>query len=248
MSTENTDFTIVLSNMEAKRAALDSAIVSLRAAIATGALGGASGAAAAGDQVGIPAHGIGITHNAEIPDGAFNGKTVSEAIKLYLSAVKKKQKTRQIVEALKRGGIESTSDNFGNIVYNALDRMRSISGEIAKVDKEWGLSEWYHFGMRSGTPLKRATKNARTKKQKRPRSRENRTPSEEGLPSRIENFLASTPESSYTPTEIATALSVKPISVNVRLKRMLDRSRIAKVGPGQYRASKTGIIRMPVAG
>jgi hypothetical protein len=239
MGTENVDFTAILANMEAKRAALDAAIASLRAAIAAGALGPVG----AGDFIGVPILGVGVTQNAEIPDGAFNGKTVSEAIKLYLSIVKKKQKTRQIVDALKRGGIESKSDSFGNIVYNNLDRMRSVTGEIAKVGKEWGLAEWYHPGIRSTPSSKHNPRTAHARKQKRAGAKD-----VVGLPSRIENLLASKPEGTYTPTEIATALGVKPIAVNVRLKRMVERGRIVKASPGHYRAGKTSVVKMPAAG
>jgi hypothetical protein len=235
MSAENIDFTAILANMEAKRGALDAAIASLRAAIASGALGAVS----AGDLVGIPGAAVGITQGGEIPNGAFLGKSVSEAIKLYLSIVKKKQKTRQIVEALKRGGIESKSDKFNNIVYNSLDRMRSVTGEIAKIGKEWGLKEWYHPGIAAPVQARRNQK----------KSTRRGTPQHAStLPSKIEALVGAAPEKTYTPSQIASALGVSAPSINVRLKRMLDRGRIVKVGPGQYRAGKTGVVKMQATG
>lgn len=246
MSPENIDFTAILANMEAKRGALDAAIASLRAAIVSGALLGA----VSGDLIGAPVTTVGITQNAEIPNGAFLGKTVSQAIKLYLSIVLKKQTTRQIVEALKRGGVESKSDKFGNIVYNNLTRMEKVTGEIAKVNQEWGLAEWYHPGIRTPTGhAGQAGRKGPNVKQKSVGSQVTTSKRlDEGLPSRIKKLLESKPDSSYGPAEIASALGVKPIAVNVRLKRMLERGQITKVGLGQYRAVKTSVVKMPAAG
>jgi hypothetical protein len=244
VSTENTDFAAVLSNMEAKRAALDAAISSLRAAIAAGALG----VVASGDFAGIPVNPS--LQGGEVPNGAFLGKTVSDAIKLLLAIVKKKQTTRQIVEALKRGGIESKSDKFGNIVYNSLTRMEKVTGEIAKLGKEWGLAEWYHPGIRNqSTPPVQSRRSTVTKSKatKQPAPQEDHQSNVEGLPSRIKELLDSHPNRVYGPTEIASALGVKPIAVNVRLQRMIERGLIVKDSPGKYQAAKSGVVKMPTA-
>jgi len=245
MNAENIDFAALVANLEAKRAALDSAIVSLKAAIAAGALGSIGSFDLSG--VSLPASSSFGGSGAEIPDGSFLGKTVSEAIKLYLSITKKKQTTRQIVEALKRGGIESKSDKFGNIVYNNLTRMQKVTGEIAKVNKEWGLAEWYHPGIRTPAPAQSGRRRGRPPKQKSdPKPSQKRA--DQGLPSRIETLLESIPGSSYSPTTIANALKVKPLAVNVRLRRMLARGQIVKSGPGLYSAAKMSVVKMPVAG
>jgi hypothetical protein len=234
------DFSAILANMESKRSALDAAIASLRAAMASGALG------TVGTSVDtIPVDGIPITvasqrsHGIDIPNGAFHGKTVTEAIKTYLGTIKKKQKTRQIVDALRKGGIESSSDKFSNIVYNNLARMQNITGEIVKVGTEWGLSEWFPAGMRSS-----AKPPAVRRKRKRPTyipgAVKKVISSHSGastLPARIEELLGTDPDKVYTPAEIATVLNVAPISVNVRLKRLLTRGRVSKEGHGQYRAA-----------
>ena len=247
MNVEGMDMSALLANWETKRAALDAAIASLRAAIAAGALG----ATMAGDAGAFHPAGLAYPQGAsggEIPNGAFRDKTVSEAIKAYLSAVRKKQTTRDIVDALKRGGIESTSEHFDTIAYNALERMRTSSGEIAKFGKMWGLTEWLPLSMRSAA-VKSRTKQ-RGGKPKKSAPRRPRSKPEEGptLPARIEEFLGAAPDKAFTPSQIAAALGVDSIGVNVRLKKMVTRQRIAKVGPGQYRAGKTGVVKMAVAG
>ena len=249
MNVEGTDVSALLANWEAKRAALDAAIASLRAAIAAGALG----ATMAGDVGAFQPAGSAYhqgTGGGEIPNGAFQGKTVSDAIKAYLSVVRKKQTTRDIVDALKRGGIESTSDHFDTIVYNALERMRTSSAEIAKFGKLWGLTEWLPPSMRSAAVKSQTKQRGGKPKKVAARRPIARSKADEGptLPARIEEFLGAAPDKAFTPSQIAAALGVDPIGVNVRLKKMVTRQRITKVGPGQYRAGKTGVVKMPVAG
>jgi hypothetical protein len=253
MNAETMDFSVILSNMEAKRAALDAAIASLRAAMASGALGGM--VSVPGESTIHPPSPSNLqgnyhTSGVDIPNGAFHGKTVTEAVKAYLGTIKKKQKTRQIVEALRKGGIESSSDKFLNIVYNALSRMQNVSGEVVKVGTEWGLAEWFPPGMRAQPkPLK---SRAGTRKQTRaPQTKNANTVATNGhdtIPSRIEELLSTHPEKLFTPSEIAGQLNIEPIAVNVRLKRMLARGRILKEGYGQYRAGKSAVVKMPVAG
>jgi hypothetical protein len=248
VNAEEMDFSAVLANMEAKRAAIDLAISSLRAAITLGALGGSTTGEASVSLAGGTAYGA----STEIPNGAFHGKTVSEAIKSYLSAIKRKQTTREVIDALKRGGIESTSDHFDTIVYNALDRMRTVTGEIAKFGKLWGMTEWLPPGMRATVVVKSQGRSRSQKpiKSAARRNNQHRANTDEGptLPSRIEELLGAAPDKSFTPSQIAEALHVEAIGVNVRLKKMVDRQRIIKVGPGQYRAGKSGVVRMPTAG
>jgi hypothetical protein len=243
------DFSAILANMESKRSALEAAINSLRAAMAAGALG----VTASGEVIpvtGIPSPSSGH-HGIDIPNGAFHGKTVTEAIKAYLGTIKKKQKTRQIVEALKKGGIESSSDKFLNIVYNALSRMQTVTGEVVKVGTEWGLSEWFPPGMRAQPKSSSAARDPKNK-QKRPRKAGGRKVvgghEEETIPRRIEEFLISHPETVYTPSEIAAALGIDAVAVNVRLKRMVARGRVVKQGHAQYRAGKPPALKLLATG
>ena len=112
------NYEIMLADMEAKKVTLEKAIESLKDAIAAGVLGQPGG----------------------IPTGAFLNKSIPVAIKLYLGATKKKQTGPQIAMALKKGGIESRSDNFGNVVMVTLNRLKR-SGELLCLKGGWGLCE-----------------------------------------------------------------------------------------------------------
>lgn len=132
------DYGAILADLEAKKAALESLIASVRIAAASGLF-------AVGD---IPSNGFHLPQGGsgspiksdDIPAGAFHGKSIPEATKAYLSMVKKKQTTKEIADALHRGGMESTSDKFETIVYTALRRMKD-AGEMHRSDHVWTLGE-----------------------------------------------------------------------------------------------------------
>ena len=74
------------------------------------------------------------------PDGSrMSGR---DAIRAFLRSVSRKQTPKQIHEGIERGGFQSTSKNVYANVYTALKRLEE-SGEVAKIDNEWGLAEWY---------------------------------------------------------------------------------------------------------
>lgn len=176
MAADRIDFAEVLASLEAKRAALDALIGSYRAAIAVGALGGdidvsgiqsASSATAGTSRSGGP---------IDLPQGALLGKSLPAAIQLYLSAARRKQTTHEIVAALKDGGVETTSQNFINTVYTALQRLKT-AGTVLKFNDGWALSEFYPENLRAklaaqseGRPRrKRATRKKRAAAAKHPR-------------------------------------------------------------------------------
>lgn len=51
--------------------------------------------------------------------------------------------TKQLMEALERGGYQHRSKNFYTTVFGVLNRHWKTQGEIVKVDGDWGLREWY---------------------------------------------------------------------------------------------------------
>jgi hypothetical protein len=69
--------------------------------------------------------------------------SIPDAVKAYLGMVKRKQSTKQLVEALSRGGYPHRSKNFYNTVFGVLTRHWKTQGEIVKVSGDWGLKEWY---------------------------------------------------------------------------------------------------------
>ena len=146
MSAENIDLGEVIALLESKRAAIDTAIASLKALTNSGALGPSEGTS----YINLAANVVNpSTSSGEVPDGVFHGKTLPAGIKLYLSLMNKKQTVREISDGLKKGGMESTSKWFDKIIYATLGRLRK-SGEIVKIEGNWGLPEWYPALMRAG--------------------------------------------------------------------------------------------------
>ena len=151
------DYRVVLADMEAKRAALDNAIASLRNALPA-LIGPSVGDAFPGLADGPPVVSLGSAHSGEIPAGAFFKKSIIEAAKLYLSLVKRKKTTHEIAVALREGGMETHSKNFERMVGILLKRAsKSASGGIVKLKDGWGLSDWYPAGFRI-TPGKQGIK------------------------------------------------------------------------------------------
>jgi hypothetical protein len=86
--------------------------------------------------------------SVELPTGAFLGLSIPEAIKLYLSAVKQKRTAREIANALKEGGMESTAANWETTVTGALHRLKA-AGAVLRFKDGWGLAELYPETLRS---------------------------------------------------------------------------------------------------
>src|ERR1035438_5529030 len=112
------DIAAIIKDLMNRRAALDAAITNLLTA---------SGAMVAGtdfsSSVPLMSTGGGADQQpTELPRGALLGKSLPAAVKLYLSAMKKKQTDREIAAALREGGVESTSDNFEKVVTGCLNR------------------------------------------------------------------------------------------------------------------------------
>jgi hypothetical protein len=192
MSTEN-NLGAMLVNLQKMRAGIDSAIAGLTVAIA------ASGAMVPNVE---SADSSSFTPQAnhqpmELPRGAFLGKSLPAAIKLYLSAVMKKQSIREIATALRDGGVESTSDNFEGVITGCLNRMK-VSGEILRFEDGWALAEFYperlrvslrsaqDVGVKRPTAKKSAKKKTLKKAAKTPKTDKEETG--ESLDERFESF------------------------------------------------------------
>lgn len=144
MAQETFDYSAMLADARAKRAALDAFITSLENAQALGALGQAVPGGSASTGGFTPSGGPAV----ELPMGALMGKSVSNAIKLYLAACKKKQTVREITDALKEGGVESTSKNFEIIVRNTL-RILKAANTVLQFKDGWALAELYPEAIRA---------------------------------------------------------------------------------------------------
>ncbi|HUY13066.1 MAG TPA: hypothetical protein VMX16_05445 [Terriglobia bacterium] len=215
-----------IAEIESKRAVLENALNALKLVQSSGALG--TPVDGIMTSVPLPASGMG----SEVPDGAFHGKSVPAAIKLYLGIVRKKQTAREISDGLQKGGVESTSKWFDKIIYSTLDRLRR-SGEILKLGGHWGLPEWYPASIRAGLSEggkspKKARKGARrsAKSKTGTRSVEPETtklpspiPTEGqvlGLMTRIDTFLRENPKQ-HTAEDVSEALQI----TNVKVARMM---------------------------
>jgi hypothetical protein len=155
---------VLLSDAEAKQAALAAYVAALKVALASGALGKTVDIGVSqglGDVGGVP---------DELPVGAFNNKSVPAAIKLYLAAVKTKRSTAQIAAALKDGGVESLSRNFQEVVRSALGKLKN-DGELARFpDGGWKLTEQIPQALRNRLDegQKKPKPKAKAKSKKKP--------------------------------------------------------------------------------
>jgi len=240
---ESLDYTAILADLEAKKAALEAAIASVRAAMGAGLLG----------QIGEGAAGLSsaLAHSmsgGEVPDGAFLGKSIPEGAKLYLEIVKKKQTTREIADALQKGGMESTSKDFPGIVLAVLGRARKApKSAIVKVGNQWGLATWYPKGV--GVVAPNAPKKRGKKKQQKiakatgqkPGSKAETKPApaaqpvpitekKKGAGEQIMEMLQSKPALEFTPQQIAQQVG-KPVSITHLMLANLVRARKAEKTP-----------------
>jgi len=179
-------------------------------------------------------------HGGEVPAGAFHGKSIPEAAKLYLSLVKQKKSTREIAEALVKGGMESNSKNFEITVAGGLYRVLKTTGEIVRVKGAWGLAEWWPAGVRASQEKAKGRKTKKSRKQKSaaaaaaPHAESNghKKPQEQ-----IADFLRSNPAKIYTPQEVSQGVGIATRTVAPTLGRLAASKLIDKVESGKYRAA-----------
>lgn len=234
--------------MEAKKAALDAAMTAIRAAIVAGALG------APGDPQALPSA-LNATvipaGAADLPRGAFLGKTATEAIKLYLSAVRRKQTNKEIAQALRDGGLESAGD-FGNFITSALFRLKK-EGAVLRFDDGWGLSEWYNEAFRAklGAPSsKKPVKRSKGKRKKaakkeaavnpvaKPAPTSAQAAPLKGIDARVMELLNFCAPKGTGGKGIAAALEEKGGVVNFSLVRLVNKGLVTRGNDGLYYAVK----------
>jgi hypothetical protein len=120
----------VIADLEAKKAMIDSTIAGLRQLMnpVSGGLGTCT-----------------VTESdGSVPDDFFFGMSVADATKKYLAAVKKPKSTREITDALEKGGLTHASKDFIKTVSTILNQKnREENDEIVKVKDKWGLLGWY---------------------------------------------------------------------------------------------------------
>lgn len=245
MATEAKDneYTVTINQLLAKRALIDSTIANLVAL---------SGGAMPPLDTSIPyTPQGGDAQPTELPQGAFLNKSLPAAVKLYLSSVVKKQTIREIANALREGGVESTSDNFEGVITGCLHRMKA-NGELLKFKDGWALAERYPAHIRASlaqdggskrkTAKKKGKKTAKGAKPAKPLSDAPKKPAiatspKQGLEHRIEEFVHSRKLASFSTGDVLQALpDVEPKSLPLALGRLAKKHFWIKGSDGKYRA------------
>jgi predicted transcriptional regulator of viral defense system len=171
------------------------------------------------------------------------GKSISEAAKLCLQIIKRKLTTREIVDSLLKGGIETTAKtSFPSIVHSILMRSVKAGSGIIKVDRShWGLAEWYPRGLAS---TNRANGKKRQKPGRKPKAAK-QTPSEAPkqlesgtVPERILSVL-NKPGVELSAQEVGEKVGIKSNVAALLLGQLTAKKCAEKMANGKYRAIKT---------
>jgi hypothetical protein len=229
-----------LAVIERKIAALKTLAESYRAALSLGALGQPG-------EIDLGSIGTGRADEpVDLPRGALLGKSLPAAVKLWLTAVRRKQTVREIANALREGGVESTSPNFENVVTGALHRLRA-TGEALRFKDGWALAELYPASLRSSlTKDSKAAKGAKSpkppksvlKKKNTKRKAHAKPVKSEGKKKvkKVDAILASLPfkaDEAVAPNDVRDALAAggtvcTPDYVRISLRRLVARGKAGK--------------------
>lgn len=132
---DTANYEAVLNDMIARRDKLNAAIEAIR-----GMLGISAESAAADGSMpkGVPAP-------VSISTDSFFKMSIPDATIKFLKMARKPQSTREIADALERGGMTHTSQDFTQTVGSVINRRsQAIDSEIVNVKRGvWGLAEWY---------------------------------------------------------------------------------------------------------
>ena len=241
--TKTLDYGPVIADLEAKKRFLEQTIAALKTAAGL-PLGGTVDAGSVTPEGATPSF-----HNGDIPAGAFLGKSIPEAAKLYLGAVKRKQTSKEIAEALTKYGIESTSKNFVGIVHAVLDRARKSGAGIVKLPPAfWGLAEWYPAGLRVTSPATQPKKSKKKAKASTPKAKpqanaaaaapvviEKRTPTT-GAQERVISLLREKPSAEFSAQQIAVQLDLPRNVVGLLLAKLVSSKKAEKTSSGNFQA------------
>jgi hypothetical protein len=178
----------------------------------------------------------------ELPEGAYNGKSLPQCVKLYLSAAKRKKTIKDIATALREGGVESTSPNFEGVVNGALFRLKS-TGEVLRFKDGWGLPEWYPANIRASAPASAGKRSAKKKARKGGRAankplladsalKPKAVPSKDKTSDLILELLRTKPEREYSVSEIAEHVGKDSHVVSMVLGTLRKSAKVRLSAPG----------------
>jgi hypothetical protein len=128
-------YTVVLADLRAKRAEIETAIQLLERLSGLASVGASDGVGAT-----MPEEMGGIEETA----GMFLGMSIVDATKKLLGMRKRTMGNPEIYRALKEGGLVLTGKEPVNVVGSVLSRRFNEVGDVVKVGRGiWGLKEWY---------------------------------------------------------------------------------------------------------
>jgi len=138
---QNVDYNRVLADLRERRDKLNAAIAAIEEmSLGTGGLdSGGDSDTAAGDESPIQMPQRISTARYGLLSDSFFQMSAADAAKKYLRIVKRPAGTKEICDALTRGGYLTNAKNFYSNLYTTLLR----TPDVIKVKKEWGLAEWY---------------------------------------------------------------------------------------------------------
>jgi hypothetical protein len=241
MSSQLIDYAAILADLEAKRAAIEASISAIRAAMGIGAVnimdvtGVIANAPSSATQIAPPITG------ADIPDGAFFRKSVPEATAHLLAMLKKKQTTQEIADALLRGGMESTSNDFLSVVTAGLYRARKMpNSPIVKLGNHWGLKEWYPKGIVSANfaeqTKKRPKKKARKASKTASSAGDSQAPTQKvATMAKIIDTIKTSSSGVLSKQDLAERFSMNPNGMAGLLTRLVNRGDLEETPHGGYR-------------
>ncbi len=95
-----------------------------------------------------------VDNTQKLRSDTFFRMSMPAAAEKYLNMVKRPAETNEIAGALKSGGLLTQAKSFELNVYTGLSRDKRFT----RVDKKWGLTEWYPSSPKSAAPKKKKRK------------------------------------------------------------------------------------------
>jgi len=122
------NYAAVLTDLEAKRVQLDSAIAAMKVLMEqTGVM--------AATAPPLPR----IAGLSQVPPSAFVGLSISAAVRNLLEMMQRRMTIREIMQGLRAGGLKPSK--YRN-VYAIMRQRESDKADVIKVNAKWGLAEW----------------------------------------------------------------------------------------------------------
>jgi hypothetical protein len=170
----------------------------------------------------------------DIPHDAFFQMTVVDAAEKYLRLAKKTKPNPELADALLKGGLKSTSQNFSEMVRSVLFR----DSRFVRVNSEWGLSEWYP-GMRkarAGTPETPPEPKAPNQPPTKAAAQKKTGFSPDSLKGRTLGLLDSNATETFDSPKIAGRLNAEAPSVSAALASLYADGLILRPKRSQYKS------------